>query len=165
MWLNRAGVEAVYFGKFLAAKRVFLPWSGYRENLANFRTREDFKKLVVQERGEKNRTTISNWAGMMYAFAYEMKVGEYVLIPTKHSKTYMLGIISGEYEYNRNDEDGLYHSRKIDIIIRDIPRAIFPQSIVYSLGAFRTVFKVKNEDDILQIINTWERGKADEAAI
>ena len=86
-----------------------------------------------------------------------MKSGDYVLIPYPRSKQYALGKIIGEYEYNENEE--LCHSRKIEIMEDKIPREIFSQSLQYSMGAFRTLFKIKNEEEVFETINDWRNKK------
>ena len=43
----------------------------------------------------------------------------------------------------------------IDVIWENIPRDIFTQEIIYSLGAFRTLFKVKHEEVVLHAISKW----------
>ena len=37
-----------------------------------------------------------------------------------------------------------------------IPASIFSQTVRYSLGAFRTIFKVKYEEEILKEIDKWK---------
>jgi restriction system protein len=156
-WVMRAGKESVYLNKFVEGSRIYLPWEGYKVNLSKLDSREDFKQLVIKEKGDQNRTTISNWGGMLYSFSKEMEIGDCVLIPAKHSKSYILAKISEEYEFNSRDKDGLYHSRKIEIKKTDIPREIFSQQIIYSLGAFRTIFKVIYEDEVMDTIQKWSK--------
>ena len=153
----RAGKESIYLQKFIDSSRIFLPWEGYKTNLGKLENRDEFKRLVIKEKGDQNRTTIANWAGMLFSFSKEMKVGDYVLIPTRHSKMYYLAKVSGDYEFNVKDTDNLFHSRAIEIMVSDIPKNIFSQQVVYSLGAFRTVFKVKYEDEVIASIKKWNK--------
>ena len=159
MWVMRAGQKAVYLDKFLTANKIYLPWDGYRISLDSAESREDFRKIVIEEKGNSERTTISNWAGQLYSFAKEMCVGDYLLIPKAFSRGYILAKLSGDYCFNESDDDALYHSRDMEVICSDIPRDIFSQSIQYSLGAFRTLFKVKAEDEVLLTINKWKERK------
>ena len=43
-----------------------------------------------------------------------------------------------------------------EFIVKDIPRKIFDQRTQYSLGAYRTLFKAKNEEYIIEKINEWK---------
>ena len=48
------------------------------------------------------------------------------------------------------------HLREIEWLIMDVPRDIFPQDVKYSLGAFRTLFKAKQEGLIVSLMEKWE---------
>lgn len=147
MWVCRPGQQGKYFDLFMEQSRIYLAWDGYRQDLSCMKTREEFKALVIAEKNPDARTTISNWSGQLYSFCVEMQIGDYVLIPSKGSRSYVLSRITGEYQYDERAK--LPHSRTVKIIRKDIPRSAFEQSTQYSLGAFRTVFKVKQEEEIL----------------
>lgn len=153
MWVIRAGQGAKYFEKFNEKKRVYIPWSGYHMDLRNYDTREQFRTLVAKEKNTNNRTSISNWYGQLFSFVKEMSVGDYVMIPSNRSQEYTLATISGNYEYDPAEKDGLYHSRAVMIVRENIPRSIFSQSVAYTLGTFRTIFKVKCEQEILLAVS------------
>ena len=87
--------------------------------------------------------------------AKEMKIGDYVLIPSNSSHQFTFARIAGDYEYNPQNKEGLWHSRDIGIIVDYIPSSIFSKSVRYSLGAYRTIFKAKDEEEILTEINKY----------
>ena len=105
--------------------------------------------MVIAEKNPDAPTTISNWAGQLYSFCVDMKVGDYVLVPGKSSRFYTLAAIIENYKYEQGKE--YPHSRKIKILNEHIDRECFTQSTQYSLGAFRTVFKVKQEEEVLKV--------------
>ena len=82
-----------------------------------------------------------------------------MLIPTKHM--FILARVTGGYCFDKNDHDCLYHSRTIEILDREIPRDAFSQYLTYFLGAYRMLFKSKEEEEILEAIDKWceRRGK------
>lgn len=155
IWVCRTGMNSVYLETYLKDQRIYLPWNGYRLDLNQFTTRDQFKELVREEKGNVARTSISNWAGQLYSFCKEMKIGDYVLIPHKGSRSYTFAIITGDYVFCETDERGLWHSRKVELCVSDIPREAFSQSMKYTLGAFRTVFKVRDEEELLTSINNY----------
>lgn len=155
LWVCRPGKNAVHIQRFIEQKKIYLAWDGFCVDLISYDTREQFKELVKLEKSPTSRTSISNWSGQLYSFCKEMNVGDYVLIPYKSSKKYILASICGEYEYDEDDE--LHHSRSIKFIVDNIQRDLFPQNIQYSLGAFRTLFKVRQEKEVLDIINVWRQ--------
>ena len=157
MWVCRAGKDSIFFDEFIKSKTIALPWEGYRENLSNVKTREDFKQIVITETGSDNRTSISNWSGQLFSFCVEMELGDYVLIPARNSKYYVLGRVSGESKYDKSQSKKLHHIRAIEIICDHIDRSEFSREIQYSLGAYRTIFKCKYEDAVLSKVNQVRR--------
>lgn len=157
IWVCRAGMNSVHFDYYMSTQKVYLPWEGFSWNLSNYESREEYKTLVRKEKGDAPRTSISNWAGQLYSFCKEMDCGHYVLIPQRGSKKYAFAEVVGPYEYSPENENGLKHSRMIRIIANDIPRDAFSQSLQYSLGAYRTVFKVKNIDEVMRVISKYSK--------
>lgn len=154
MWVCRPGQKGIYLEKFLNDKKIFISWEGFKVDLSKATTREEYREIVIDERKPEARTTISNWAGQLYSFCREMQIGDLVLIPHQSSKKYALAKIVGDYKYDSKAE--LVHSRKIEIMKNNIPREIFDQSTQYSLGAFRTLFKVRDEDVVMDAISSWK---------
>jgi restriction system protein len=156
MWLIRAGRNATYYDAILDSQKVYLPWEGYYFDFNALKTKEEYRLAVGTEKNTDNRTSVATWVGQILDFVQKMQIGDYVLIPSKGSHTYVLAVITGNYEYNADRCDCLQHSHTIKILIKDFPREKFSQQIQYSLGAFRTVFRVKYENEILQAIKTWQ---------
>lgn len=146
MWVCRAGKDSIYFEKFLKDKIIAIPWEGYNFSMKEIKSRDELKDIVKKETGADNATSISNWAGQIYSFCIEMNKGDYVIIPSFRSRYYVVARITGDYEYSSVGD--LKHTRKIEIISGNIKREEFSQGLQYSLGAFRTIFKVKDSEII-----------------
>lgn len=156
MWVIRAGKKGIFHDQFIKTECVFLSWEGYHFDLRYIDSMDACRDLVAKEKKTNNKTSISNWAGQLYAFIRSISVGDYALIPAYGSRTYSLVRITGNYEYDEAGNDQFYHFRAVRIINTDIPRSIFTQATVYSLNAYRTIFRVKNEDIVMQAIKEWE---------
>ena len=159
LWVCRSGVNALHYEYFVKNEKIFIAWDGFMTDLSELSTREQYKQLVISEKGEAPRTSVSNWSGQLYSFCREMTIGEYVLIPSKGSHTYTLARIVGDYEFDPHDEEQLWHSRKVKIIANGIPRSIFSQTLQYSLGAYRTIFKIKNDTELLHTVKQYRESK------
>ena len=159
IWVCRAGRESVFLDAFLQTKKVYLPWEGFKVDLRKYPSREQIKRLVQQEKGDVARTSISNWSGQLYSFCWVMNVGDYALIPHRGSRTYTFAQLTGEYEFCDSDPNGLWHSRRIKIVLSNIPREVFSQSMRYSLGAYRTIFKIREEEELLTAISKYQKQK------
>ena len=156
MWVVRAGRGSVYYEKIMNEQKIYIPWDGFCLDLSTHKTRSEFRSLVEKEKKTENRTSISTWAGQLFAFVWEIKAGDTVLIPSKASHTYCHARVSGDYSFDINEPDKLYHYRSIEIIKPGIPRSVLPQDLRYSLGAYRTIFRVKQEDKALKIIKDYK---------
>lgn len=150
LWVCRAGQKGCYFTKYIEDQRIYLPWEGYEYDLSQYNSLEDFRPIVAEEKQTDNRTSISNWSGQLFAFVKQMQIGDYVMIPSASSQFYVLARITGDYEYQASD--GLRHSRSIELMKEDISRTVFSQGIQYSLGAYRTVFQPRYEEEIVKTI-------------
>lgn len=159
IWVCRAGMNSIYFDTFLRTHKIYLPWDGFKVDLKQFTNREQLKELVRNEKGDVTRTSISNWSIQLYILSQEMRIGDYVLIPHKGSRFYTLGKVTSDYIFCDSDENRLWHSRNIEILETNIPREIFSQSMKYSLGAYRTIFKVRDEEELLTTITRYRKQK------
>lgn len=157
MWVCRTGYGEEYAEAITKLNMLLMPWDEYLCDLDNLTTMEHFRELVKKQKEVDNRTTISNWAGQLFAFSKKMDIGDYVMIPRNNSRFYSLIRIADHYQYLEKGIMGAHHSRKIELLYENIPREIFPQSMQYSLGAFRTLFQVKQDNEIISIINTWNK--------
>ncbi|MBQ8700750.1 MAG: hypothetical protein IJ522_04150 [Acidaminococcaceae bacterium] len=153
LWVCRTGKAALYFDFFLKNKKIYIPWNGFNYNFIECKTLVDFKPFVSKELDTVNRTTISNTAIQLHYFCNEMRIGDYVLIPNKNSRQFVLCKLITNYRYSKNDF--LPHSRSVKIILNNIPRLIFSQSDQYTLRTFRTIFKIKQEQNVLHTINNF----------
>ena len=152
MWVCRAGKDALYIDKVKADGKIYLFWEGYKNDYSSIQDLKGFRNIVQTEKGEESKTSISNWAAQLYAFCKTIKKNDFVLIPYYKAHKYLLVKVIGDYTYQATEE--YPHSRPVEIVREDIPKEIFPQDIIFSLNAFRTIYKVKNEERILQIINS-----------
>ena len=150
LWVCRAGQKGCCFSKYVEDKKIYIPWDGYRFDLSEYDSLDDFRPLVAKEKQTDNRTSISNWSGQLYAFVCQMQVGDLVLIPTTSSRSYIFAKVTSDYQYHK--EDTLCHSRSIEIIKDGISKTAFSRGIQYSLGAYRTIFRPRYEEEIISTI-------------
>lgn len=155
MWICRTGQKSLDISMFLDNNKIYLPWEGYNADFSEYTDLAEFRSIVIQEKNIENRTTISNWSSQLYQFVNGISIDDYVLIPGPQSRHYHLAKVVGNYTYSSDDK--YHHSRNIEFIVKDIPRDIFDQRTQYSLGAYRTLFKAKNEEYIIAKIKEWEK--------
>ena len=153
LWICRAGKKGCYYPDYINQNSIYLPWQGFNVDLSMKKTMPFYRELVKEQMNTDNRTSISNWSGQLFSFVNDMQVGDYVLIPSERGQVYTFAMISGDYVFNK--ENILHHQREISIIHKNLPRHIFEQKVLYSLGAYRTLFKAKYEIEILNAIEQY----------
>ena len=68
IWVCRAGQNSAYIDNFIEDGRIYLPWSGFKQDLSLYSELKDFKTIVLKEKKTDNKTTISNLASQLKAF-------------------------------------------------------------------------------------------------
>jgi restriction system protein len=146
LWLFRAGRSGEFESKFLNDGRIYLTWEGFNNDLSLIKTKVDLFKALLETYPDQKMATVRNWVGQIFPMANTMKVGDWVVLPSKLKSSIHFGEIKGEYEYHPKAEDPFNHCRKIDWFAKDIPRSNFDQDILYSLGAFMTVCRISRNE-------------------
>ncbi|NLV89103.1 MAG: restriction endonuclease [Tissierellia bacterium] len=142
LWLFRAGRKGEYENKFLTDGRVYLTWDDFDVDLRTIDTQEDLYKVLMEKYDLEKKKTAINWASQIWPIAHKMKIGDWVVLPSKINRTLHFGKITGEYVFDKSLGSPYYHYREVDWFAIDIPRDRFDQDILYSLGAFMTVCRI-----------------------
>ena len=71
-----------------------------------------------------------------------MKIGDYVVFPSKSSREINIGKIIGNYYYDEHEKNYV-HKRAVKWL-KHLPRTAFTQGALYEAGAFIACFMIKN---------------------
>lgn len=111
-------------------------------NLMDIRpTKEDFKLKYSKIYPNASKQSVAHSASQLYKFFAEMKIGDYVVFPSKSNKEVNIGIIDGDYFYVEGER---YPNRRAVKWIKNLPRTAFTQGALYEMGSFLSVFQIKN---------------------
>lgn len=149
IWVCRTGLNGQYEKTFFENSCICLTREGFDFDLAKCE-KDDVIKRIVELNPEAARQTISNTWSQINIFAEKMQVDDIVIIPKKNSMDISVAIIKGGYCFDSNKAFPLNHSRKIKLLASDVDSTRFPQDIRYSLGAFRTVFGIRQEERLVE---------------
>jgi restriction system protein len=123
---------------------VAITWSELGD-LSAFGSQEALKKKYREIYSEATFQSVSTNAGQLYHFSKEIKIGDYVLFPSKIQHKIYIGEVTGAYHFDANDKQ---HPNKIPVKwICSIPRTSFSQGALYESGSFLTVFKIRKYKD------------------
>ncbi len=145
VWLVRAGGQGE--DEALVIERsVAIVGFTHIPDLSGASNGVDVRELVSQASPEAGPNRISNWAGQLTSLVIGMQIGDIVTLPFKTRPGLIaLGRVKGSYNYQEID-GVMRHTRQVEWIRKDIPRIEFDQDLLYSLGAFLTVCRIRRND-------------------
>lgn len=82
---------------------------------------------------DAKKGSVANGAGMLYRFAHEVQVGDYVVYPSKIDRMINLGTVESEYIY---DGDAVEYVQQHKVKwLKHLPRTAFSQGALYEIGS------------------------------
>ena len=102
-------------------------------------------KLVENSLPGRNVHAISTIARQFRAFVLDMEDDDIVILPRKLTAQIAIGRVRGPYRFDQ--VNGVFrHTRPVEWLRPDVPRATFKQDLLYSFGAFLGVCKISRND-------------------
>ena len=142
-WLVRADKHGEQEEGVLENNVVAIGWNDLPD-LSKIETKEELEKLYVETRGSQKKMHTANVIGQIWSFIKKINKGDLVALPLKRKSGIAIGEIIGDYECNQL-QPNIKHIRKVNWI-KTFPRSSFDQDILFSLGAFLTVGRVRREN-------------------
>ena len=136
----RAGRGGRYFETFRSEKIVAVGW-GAAGNLRNFSTRKslaDHLRAIYSEYTEQMAIVA---AGQLFRFVNEIKVGDRIVTYDGSARSYLCGIVDGDYVSAPEQEDGLTNRRSVEWQ-KERLRDDLSQTAQYTLGSTLTLFQI-----------------------
>lgn len=130
---------------FLGNNVIAIGWSKFGDLSQIEPTRDAFKKHYEETYPGVKKGSIATSAGMLYRFAHEVQVGDYVVFPSKSNREINIGIIEGEYMFQ--PDSGEYVQQRPVKWLKHLPRTFFSQGALYEVGSALSFFVVKTYAD------------------
>ncbi len=143
LWLVRAGKHGEQEQRALENNIVTIGWNELPD-LSNVKTKGELAKLSSQIYPTVKNAKASSWVGQVWRFVREIQKGDLVALPLKTQSAIAIGKVEGEYEYKELASD-IIHTRRVKWL-KTIPRSLFDQDILYSLGSLLTVCRIMRND-------------------
>ena len=160
LWLVRAGKRGEYEQKFFEENRIYLAWDRPLHDLSEMKNRGQLRNLLEKFYSDAPKGRIRNHVSQIWAFSQSIKVGDWIILPSKQKPAIHIAEVKGNYTYNPEGEDPFFHYRNIKWIAQDVPRTNFDQDLLYSFGASMAICQVrrnKAEDRVRDMAkNGWK---------
>lgn len=139
------GIHTTDDSLFLNNNVIAIGWKEFGDCSKLEPTREAFKAHYTDAYPDGKKGAVATSAGMLYRFALEVKVGDYVVFPSKSDRKINIGIVESDFYYEPNAP--MYVQRRKVKWLKHLPRTAFSQGALYELGAALSFFMLKNYAD------------------
>ena len=142
MWMIRAEGGSLY-DDFRERGIAAIGWTNLAPHAKVGMTRKELIDLYTQlEPGTKEKTAISG-ASQVWRFMNEIKVDDWVVTYSPANRTYLIGKVTGEYEYRPElTELEMSLARRVTWQAKEVERDSLSEATKTSLGSTLTVFVV-----------------------
>lgn len=125
---------------------VSIGWEELGDLDGNTLDREVLKQRLAEAYPTSKPGAIPVWAGLIWRFIKEMKVGDYVLSPRKADRTLSFGVIDSDF-YVEPNVDLHPNRRRVKWLQTGVSRDEFSKSALNEIGSALTLFQVKSNVD------------------
>ena len=143
LWLFRAGRQGEYEKKFLDDHRVYVTWEGLRHDLSKVTSKNELQEILKKTYPDSKLRAIQANVSQIWPTVKEMKIGDWIVLPSKMKPALHIGEITETYGYDANAEDPFCHYLGVKWFATDVPRSNFDQDLLYSFGAARTICQIQ----------------------
>ena len=130
---------------FLHQNVIAIAWKDMGDLSKIPATRDSFKEKYLEVYPTAKKGSIASGAGMLYRFAHEVAVGDYIVFPSKIDRQINIGIVEGGYEYHPEATE--YVQQHKVKWLKQLPRTTFSQGALYEVGTAMSFFSIKNYAD------------------
>lgn len=127
---------------FLNDNVIALGWKDFGDCGCLEPTREAFKAHYAKSYPEGKKGAVATSAGMLYRFTLEVKVGDYIVFPSKTDRKINIGVVESDFYYEESAP--IYVQRRRVKWLKHLPRTAFSQGALYELGSVLSFFTLKN---------------------
>jgi restriction system protein len=143
MWVVRAGESARFINEFRDNSLVAIG-DNQLEPLANITDRQKIIQLVRDAHPEMKEKQALVWGSQVFKFRSEMKMGDRVVTYDPNQREYLVGTISGNYEYDTSIIPEYPRIRKVQWV-GSVLRDDLSAATKNTLGAISTLFNPSKE--------------------
>jgi len=150
IWLVRAGKNGEYEDYFINEKIVGIPFNLGKEVIFT----DDYRELkrFIQKNNLDLKTP--QLTSKVFTITSRMKIGDYVLIPSKKKHNeYYIGIIKSDCTYSP-DNCIMPFRRSVSFSPSMISKESFEYNTRNSLGSLLSIFKIPANEKLLMMLNS-----------
>ena len=146
------GIHTMDDNLFLSKSVIAIGWKEFGDCSQLEPTREAYKSHYIKSYPNGKKGAIATSAGMLYRFACEVQIGDYVVFPSKIDRKINIGVVESDFIYA--PDAALYVQQRKVKWLKHLPRTAFSQGALYEVGSALSFFLLKNyADEFLQALD------------
>jgi restriction system protein len=126
-------------------------------SLVEAQSRDDVRAILDGARPEDSVAKRNNNTGQLWGLR-SVQPGDIVVMPMKTTKTLAIGRATSGYEYLDDPDPGRRHVIRVEWTRDDVPRSAIKDDLLYTLGAFMTIFKASRNEAESRFAEVLEHG-------
>lgn len=136
------GIHTMDDNLFLSENVIAIGWKNFGDCSKLEPIREAYKNHYIESYPDSKKGAIGTSAGMLYRFACEMQVGDYVVFPSKIDRKINIGVVESDFIYA--PDAAMYVQQRKVKWLKHLPRTAFSQGALYEVGSALSFFLIKN---------------------
>ncbi len=143
IWGIHAGRHGEAESLFLDRSCIAIGWHEVGDPSQIAPDRDSFKTKVARTYPGAKQGSIPVFAGVLFRFLHEMKIGDLIVFPAKRERQIYIGKVTGDYQYVPSEPANAVNQRAVEWL-KHLPRTSFSQGALYEIGSAVTLFTVRN---------------------
>ena len=135
------GIHTLDDNLFLKENVIAIGWKEIGDLNKIAPDRDAFKKKYIETYPDAKKMGIATSAGMLYRFAHEVQIGDYIVFPSKINREINIGTVESDYIYEP-DTESYVQQRKVKWL-KHLPRTAFSQGALMRLAQLCLFFQSK----------------------
>ena len=124
------GIHTTDDSLFLHNNVIAIGWKEFGDCSKLEPTRDAYKAHYIKSYPNGKKGAVATSAGMLYRFALEMKIGDYVVFPSKSDRKINIGVVESDFIYEPSA--ALYVQQRKVKWLKHLPRTAFSQGALYA---------------------------------
>ncbi len=146
LWGIHAGRLGEADSLFLRKKVIAVGWHEMGDVSKIGNDREALKAKIADTYPKAKPGAIPVHAGQLFRFINEVKIGDFVVYPSKIDRHIYIGRVKSDHRYDTSVSTDYPNVRDVEWV-DEYPRTLFTQGALYEIGSALTLFQVKNYAD------------------
>lgn len=145
LWVVRCGRDSAYELEAYDKKIVGIGW-GSLGDLSKIETMDQLRAYYSQTNTDETLGAVRTNVAQVFSFIHRIQIGDLVALPIRSTASIAFGRIKGNYRYAPDAHPYVTHQRDVEWIGSPIPRSQIDQDLLFTFGAFLTVFRAQRND-------------------